>query len=153
LAGTPEDELQRGVHGPFIKVMADAQENLEIARQAVERWNANDLEGVLEFYAQDAVMFSGPDWPEQDSWDGLEALRRNFEEWRDVWESSVMEVEGLETVGDRVLGTGAWNTRGRASGVDGSMPFVILLGFRGGKIATHEWFTERDHALASARTP
>ena len=132
--------------------MADAQQNLEIARLAVERWNANDLEGVLELYAQDAVMLSGPDWPEQGSWEGIEALRRNFEEWRDVWESSVMEVEGLESVGERVVGTGAWNTRGRVSGVDGSMPFAILLAFRGGKIASHEWFADSEVALAAARS-
>jgi len=125
--------------------------NLEIARLAAERWNANDLDGVLEFYAADAVMFSGPDWPEQDSWEGLEALRRNFEEWREVWETSLIEVGGVESVGDRVIATGSWNTRGRLSGVDGSMPFVILVTMRGGKIASHEWFTDRSLAVAAAR--
>ncbi|MGZ5339517.1 MAG: nuclear transport factor 2 family protein [Thermoleophilaceae bacterium] len=132
--------------------MSVAQQNLEIARLAAERWNANDLEGVLELYATDAVMLSGPDWPEQDSWEGREALRRNFEDWRDVWESSVMEVDGLESIGERVVATGAWNTRGRASGLDGIMPFVIVLAFRGGKIATHEWFADRDVAVAAARS-
>ena len=90
--------------------MSVAQQNLEIARLAAERWNANDLEGVLELYATDAVMLSGPDWPEQDSWEGREALRRNFEDWRDVWESSVMEVDGLESIGE-----GGWSPRGRGT--------------------------------------
>ena len=125
--------------------------NLEIARLVVERWNANDLDGALELYAEDAVMLSGPDWPEQSSWEGLEGIRRNMEEWREVWESSQMQVDGLESFGDRIVGTGFWNTRGRLSGVDGRMPFVVLLTLRDGKIASLEWFTDREVAVAAAR--
>ena len=128
-----------------------AQDNLQIVRLVVERWNAGDLDGTLELYAEDAVMLSGPDWPEPSSWQGRAAIRRNMEEWREVWESSQMQVDGLESFGDRVIGTGAWTTRGRLSGVDGRMPFVVLLTLRDGKIASLEWFTERDRAVAAAR--
>jgi ketosteroid isomerase-like protein len=131
--------------------MAEFQENLEIARLVVERWNANDLDGVLELFAEDAVMLSGPDWPEQASWEGLDGIRRNMEEWREVWESSRMEFDRMESFGNRIVGSGAWTTRGRASGVDGQMPFVVLLTLRGGKIASLEWFTDRDLAVAAAR--
>jgi ketosteroid isomerase-like protein len=31
------------------------------------------------------------------------------------------------------------------------MPFVILFSFRDGKIAAHEWFEDRDDAVAAAR--
>lgn len=127
------------------------QDNLDIARLVVERWNANDLDGALELYADDAVMLSGPDWPEQSSWEGLESIRRNMTEWREVWESSQMELDHLESFGDRIVGTGFWNTRSRLSGVDGRMPFVVLLTLRDGKIASLEWFTDRELAVAAAR--
>jgi ketosteroid isomerase-like protein len=94
--------------------MAEFQENLETARLVVERWNANDLVGVLELFAEDAVMLSGPDWPEQASWEGLDGIRRNMEEWREVWESSRMEFDRMESFGNRIVGSGAWTTRGRS---------------------------------------
>jgi ketosteroid isomerase-like protein len=125
--------------------------NLEIARLAMERWNAGDLDGVLELYAEDASMHPSPEWPEQASWHGRDGVRENMEQWRSVWESSEMEIESLESYGERVVATGAWNTRGRASGVDGRWPFTILLTMRDGKIASHEWFTDRALAVAAAR--
>jgi ketosteroid isomerase-like protein len=52
---------------------------------------------------------------------------------------------------DRVVASGAWITRGRASGIEGDLPFVILLTLRGGKIASLDWFTDHDEAVAAAR--
>jgi hypothetical protein len=50
----------------------------------------------------------GPDRPEQTSWHGHDGIRQNMEQWRSVWESSEMEVDSLESYGDRVLASGAW---------------------------------------------
>jgi ketosteroid isomerase-like protein len=137
------------VHGPL--VLMSEPPNLEIARLAMERWNAGNLDGVLDFYAQDASMYPSPDWPEQTPWHGRERVRENMEEWRSVWESSEMEIDSLDSFGDRVLASGAWITRGRVSGVDGRWPFNIILTFRDGKIASHEWFSDRDLAVEAAR--
>ena len=61
------------------------------------------------------------------------------------------EQENLE-VARLAIASEAWITRGRVSGLDGRWPFNILLTFRDGKIASHEWFTDRDVAVAAART-
>ena len=128
------------------------EKNLEVARRAMERWNAGDLEGVLDMYSDDAVMHPAAEWPEQASWRGREGVRENMEQWRSVWDSSEMVVDSLEGYGDdRVVASGAWLTRGRVSGLDGRWAFNIVLTIRDGKIATHEWFTEREPALAAAR--
>jgi hypothetical protein len=50
-----------------------------------------------------------------------------------------------------VVESGAWITRGRDSGIEGDKPFVVMLTFRGGKIAVLEWFTDHDEAVAAAR--
>jgi ketosteroid isomerase-like protein len=123
----------------------------DLARLLIERWNAGDVDGVLDLYTEDATMHSGPDWPEQAVWRGHQGIRRNIEEWRGVWESSRVELQALERHGDRLVASGAWQTRGRASGVGGEMPFVILVTLRNGKIARHEWFTDHDSAVAVAR--
>jgi uncharacterized protein (TIGR02246 family) len=126
-------------------------ENGEVIRELARRWNAGDIDGVLELYTDDAVMLSGADWPEQTTWRGREGIRSNIEEWRAVWESAELEIRRMETFGDRVVAEGAWNTRGRTSGFSGSMPVCTLCTVRHGKIASVEWFTDYDQALAAAR--
>ena len=123
----------------------------DVIHELVRRWNAGDIEGVLDAYTEDAVMISGPDWPEQTTRRGREDIRANIDEWRAVWESAELEIARTETFGDRIVSDGAWNARGRSSGVTGSMPATTLCTIRHGKIASLEWFTDYDAAVAAAR--
>ena len=122
-----------------------------IAKELIERWNAGDIDGVVELYTEDTAMYAGDEWPDQETYRGHDGVRQNIEQWRSVWESSSIELEELESFGERVVASGAWVTRGRASGVSGRMPFVILLTIRDGKIASLEWFTDHNVAIAAAR--
>jgi ketosteroid isomerase-like protein len=124
--------------------------DVAVIRSLVERWNAGDVDGVVDLYADDAAMVPGPDWPETATWRGLTQIRASIEEWRDVWQTSTAELELVEPRGDKVLVLGAWTSRGRASGVGGQMPLAILFTVRDGKIALHEWFTDHDGAIAAA---
>jgi ketosteroid isomerase-like protein len=126
-------------------------EHLAIVRPLIERWNAGDIDGVVELYTEDTVMYPGEEWPDQTAFRGHEGVRENIEQWRSVWESSTIELERVESYGDRAVASGAWINRGRASGIGGRMPFVIVIEVRGGKIACLEWFTDHDTAVAHAR--
>jgi ketosteroid isomerase-like protein len=126
-------------------------EHAAIVHQMIERWNAGDTEGVVELYTEDTAMYAGAEWPDQAVYRGHDGVRQNIEQWRSVWESSSIELEKLECHDGRIVASGAWITRGRASGVSGSMPFVILLTIRDGKIASLEWFTDHNVAVAAAR--
>jgi ketosteroid isomerase-like protein len=130
--------------------MAEA-DKLDVARSLIDLWNAGDVEGVVNLYTEDAAMIAGEEWPDQAQYHGRDGVRANIEQWRTVWESSRIEAERIEEYDDRVVASGAWITRGRASGIEGDMPFVVLLTFRGGKIAVLEWFTDHDEAVAAAR--
>jgi ketosteroid isomerase-like protein len=130
--------------------MAEA-DKLDVARSLVDLWNAGDIEGVVNLYTEDAAMIAGDEWPDQAQYHGHDGVRANIEQWRSVWESSRIEAERIEAHGERVVASGAWITRGRVSGIEGDMPFVVLLTFRGGKIAVLEWFTDHDEAVAAAR--
>jgi uncharacterized protein (TIGR02246 family) len=123
----------------------------DVIHELVRRWNAGDIEGVLDIYTEDAVMISGPDWPEQTTRRGREDIRENIDEWRAVWESAELEITRIETFADRIVAEGAWNARGRSSGVTGAMPVNILCTIRSGKIASLEWFEDYDTAIAAAR--
>jgi uncharacterized protein (TIGR02246 family) len=124
----------------------------DVIQELVKRWNAGDVEGSLELYADDAVMVSGTDWPEQNELRGREAIRGNMEEWRAVWESSEVEAGPVETFGDKIVVSGTWITRGRSSGASGTMSFAILCTLRDGKIEFLEWFLDHDAAVAAARS-
>ena len=125
--------------------------NLDVIRELVERWNAGDVEGVMELFAEDAVMYSGADWLEQATWRGHAGIRANIGEWQAVWEMAIAEIDVLEELGDKVVASGAWNTRGRGSGVSGRMPVAMLFTIRDGKITSVEWFLDYDRAVAAAR--
>jgi ketosteroid isomerase-like protein len=127
------------------------EEHAAIAHELIERWNAGDIDGVVELYSEDVAMYASDEWPDQAVYRGHDGVRENIEGWRAVWESSTIELERLESHGDRAVASGAWMTRGLASGVSGRMPFVILLVVRDGKIKSLEWFTDHDVAVAAAR--
>jgi ketosteroid isomerase-like protein len=125
--------------------------NADLIRLLAERWNAGEFDRVLELYTDDAVMVNGPEWPEQTPSQGREGIRSGIEEWRAVWESSVIELSRIEEFGDRIAVEGCWSTRGRSSGVSGTMPANIVCTVRDGKIASLEWYASYDSALAAAR--
>ena len=153
LAGAEDRRARPGTSfdGGCTVHLSPMSENVDVVRQLAERWNAGDVEGALALYTEDAVAISGPDWPEQYTHRGHDELRSNMREWLAVWDSSQIEIATIETYGDNVVGTGAWITRGRSSGVPGTMPFVILFRLRHGKIACLEWCSDHDDAVAAAR--
>jgi ketosteroid isomerase-like protein len=126
-------------------------DDAELIRQLALRWNAGDLDGVVDLYTEDAVIVSGPDWPEQVTWEGHGGIKASLLDFGAVWESARVELGPIERHGDKIVGSGTWMTRGAASGAEGTMPFVILFTFRDGKIAVHEWFTDHDAAVDAAR--
>ena len=132
--------------------MAD-EDKVEFARRMIGHWNRGEIDSLIALFADDAAMYPGADWPEQDVRSGRDSIREYMEEWRTVWESSQIDAQRFEVYGDRVVGSGSWRTRGRSSGVEGDMPFVVLLGVQDEKISSFEWFTDHDVAVAAAREP
>jgi ketosteroid isomerase-like protein len=125
--------------------MSEQARNAEVVRQFAERWNSGDFDGVLELYDDKAEMIPGAEWPDPPVI-GKPALARFAEEWRGSWASSEIDLHGIEAVANLVVAGGAWDTRGAASGIGGSMPFGALFTLRDGLVIRHEWFL--DHAEA-----
>ena len=126
-------------------------EPTELVRQVSERWNAGDIEGLLELYADDLVVQTGEHWPEQATLQGKAAFRESIDEWLDVWQSIAVETDHVEAYGNRVVARGAWRSTGRLSGVEGTLPIHIVFTVRDGKIARVDWCPDHDQAVATAR--
>jgi ketosteroid isomerase-like protein len=123
----------------------------EIVRQLGQRWNAGDVQGLLELYHDDVTIHTAEHWPEQDVLEGKAAFRESIDEWLSVWESIEVETVHVEAYGDRVVARGAWRSTGRLSGVEGTMPIHIVFTVRDGKIARVDWCPDHEQAVATAR--
>jgi ketosteroid isomerase-like protein len=126
-------------------------EPLEIVRQVSERWNAGDIDGVYELYHDDLVVQEGEHWPSRRTLKGKDAFRESTQEWLSVWQSVHVETDAVEAYGDRVVAHGNWVTKGRVSGVEGTMPIHIVFTVRDGRIARVEWYEDHARAVAAAR--
>jgi ketosteroid isomerase-like protein len=123
----------------------------EIVRQVGERWNAGDIDALLELYSDDIVVQTGEHWPEQGTVQGKAAFRESIDEWLSVWQAIAIETGQIEAHGDRVVVRGAWQSTGRLSGVEGTLPIHIVFTVRDGRIARLEWYPDHERAVAAAR--
>jgi ketosteroid isomerase-like protein len=129
--------------------MADEQRNLDLVRRLAERWNAGDLDGVLALYDDEIEAIPAPEWPDPPV-KGKEAFTRLSQDFREVWERIQVDVSRLEPIGDTVVVTGAWDSRGQMSGLDGVIPFGIVLTLRDGLVVRQQWFMDPDEARRAA---
>ena len=74
----------------------------DVIHELTELWNSGDVDSVFELYTEDAEIRTGPHWPEQATYRGLDAIRATSEEWASLWETLQIEVDELEEYGDKL---------------------------------------------------
>jgi ketosteroid isomerase-like protein len=126
--------------------MSEQERNAEVVRQFADRWNAGDIEGVLELYDDGIEMIPGPEWPDPPVI-GKKELATYVEEWRGAWASSTLALHDIEAVANLVVAGGEWDNRSASTGIGGSMPFGVMFTLRDGLVTRHEWCRD----LAGAR--
>jgi uncharacterized protein len=77
-------------------------------------------------------------------------IRRWLKDLETDWEFFEVYYEKLRDLGDRVLVSGHWRARGRASGVDVENPGTYLYEIQDGKVVSMRTFTDRAEALEAA---
>jgi ketosteroid isomerase-like protein len=127
-----------------------SQDNVEVAREAIEAWNAGDMDRLRELYDPDAVMrYAVSNWPEPGPFLGREAIMRQFIWLRDTWDADSLDLVGDPlAVGDRVVVHALWRTAGRGPQGDMEMAWVYTL--RRGLIVSAEFFQDHAEALEAA---
>jgi ketosteroid isomerase-like protein len=125
------------------------EDRLEIVRSLAEAWGTS-LDAHMALYAEDAVHVTAPDWPEQGTYRGREAIRGLWSYILTEYPSSTVEMdEVLPASGGRVLSCLQWRFHG-PSGVPGNMRAYALWTLDGGLVSRVEYFTGRRQAFEAA---
>lgn len=127
-----------------------SEENVEIARHAVDALNRGDLRGAMKEMATDFVYdFSRSISPERGVY-GREDIPRLWDAFVvGAWESVRYEPEKFIEVGDRLITPITTYNRGRG-GIEVQSRAAWLWSFRDRRIARITFFQDRGNALAAA---
>jgi ketosteroid isomerase-like protein len=66
------------------------------------------------------------------------------------WEESVFDIERVIERGEDVIALGQLRTRGRATGIESTVPHGEIWTFDEGKVARMSWFNTYEETLAAA---
>jgi ketosteroid isomerase-like protein len=123
-----------------------SQKNVEVVRELWDAYSRGDFDQVLALSDPYVVMVS----LEEGALYGPDAIRKNYERWREAWEKPETVVEEVIDTGDQVVVIARFHGRGRASGVTVEQRLYEVYTLRNGKILRVDEFSERAEALAAA---
>jgi uncharacterized protein len=125
-----------------------SEENVEVARRALDAYNRRDLNEVLACLHEDIEWDSGlPGTTPYRGWDGM---RRMWEGVETAWEGAELVPEQFIDGGDVVVAACKFVGRGRTSGSPVEGPQVGVLDFDEGRIRRVRIFTQPAEALEAA---
>jgi ketosteroid isomerase-like protein len=125
-----------------------SQENVELARAAIEDWNRGERESSLRYF-HPAVEWLPHRAATEGAYLGVAGIERFRDDTEETFEKFEMNCELLD-LGERVLMWGTIHVRARQSGIETDIPVGGLFEFRDGKIARWEDFGSRQRALDAA---
>jgi ketosteroid isomerase-like protein len=127
-----------------------SEENVELARQALEALGRRDLELWLAVHDEDFEVVPIRDWPEpgvrgpEAAWDFYLKIIDLFADF------PADQAEVTDAGGERVVAHPRYEVRGRESGAGVEFEYWVVFTFRRGRILRAEWFADRAEALEAA---
>jgi ketosteroid isomerase-like protein len=122
----------------------------EVIEEFTRRWNEGDLDSYLELFADDVVVYADETWPENDTVRGREGIAKFWQDFRGVWEDVKLRVNTLHVGDDVAAADCEWVTRGRASGVEGTIEFAFTTWIEGDLVKRGQFFETFPDALRAA---
>jgi hypothetical protein len=123
-----------------------SQENVEIVQAVYEAWNSGDMDSLREVCDPDVIMRVPEGWPEPGPFVGREAVMREFEQWRDTFDTYVTELIGdIIEAADRVVVRQVWH--GVGQGPESHLESTVVYTLRKGRIFLVEYFWDHTEAL------
>jgi ketosteroid isomerase-like protein len=126
-----------------------SEQNVELARRAVEAYNSHDIEAFLafldpgiEFHSAFAAVGGGV-------YHGHDGMRRFYEELVDAWgeDQLRLEPEAYFDLGEHTLSFYVAHGRGRESGADVALPAAMVARWRDGLCVYSKGYAHREDAL------
>ena len=128
-----------------------SQENVEIARKAMEAFNRRDRDAWLALNDPEVEFRADPEWPESGTVAGREAVWDFIMSLADAWERDDFEmVEVTEAGDDKIVVRYRRPVQGKTSGIADVLDYWCVETFRGKKVLSHVWFASRAEALEAA---
>jgi ketosteroid isomerase-like protein len=127
-------------------------ENVEIVRRAyadfVETGDVSE-EFVGPGFVWDMSTFGN--WPERQTYEGVEGARQFLADWTSAWEDWSLELkELLDTDGDEVVAILRQSGRSKATGLEVDMDFAQVWTVEDGKETYMRMYADPDEALRAA---
>jgi ketosteroid isomerase-like protein len=130
-----------------------SRENLETVGKAWDAWLRGDLDSLFATYFDpDAVydLTHFREWPDQ-TYRGLDGVRRGLTEWLEVWEAWEARVDDVVAAPDGRVVVLTWQRgKGRRSGLPMDMEWAQIITLHGGKITRVDAYDDRSKALEAA---
>jgi ketosteroid isomerase-like protein len=125
-----------------------SQQNVERLRDGYAYFLANG-DFREELFHPDFVwdMSTFRDWPERQTYAGLEGAREFMDDWGEAWEDWQLEVEEFLDAGEDVVAVVHQRGRSRATGLPIEMDFAMVWTFREGRQFRMRMYASRDEAL------
>jgi ketosteroid isomerase-like protein len=125
--------------------------NVEVIQQFLEATNRRDVDGMIALMHEDCEFVPITAAMEGVEYRGHAGIRQFIKDLTEHWEFFDTVQEEWHDLGDRVVATGCWHARGKASGVEiDGQPAVWLAYMRDGRIARWRTFTDVAEGLAAA---
>ena len=124
---------------------------MEIAERANDAFNRRAVDAFMEYVTSDVEFNSAMSGTVAGgSLRGREGVEALFADIRDTWEEHRMVIEEIRDLGERILGLGRLEGRGKASGVSVDVPFAIISDLRDGKMWRSRTYLDHGEALRAA---
>jgi ketosteroid isomerase-like protein len=126
-----------------------SQENVEVAREVIDAWNAEELERWLACWDPMCVWVPGMRGRMEgtQTYRGHEGLRRYWAEDAEVWDRFLVEVHDVRTNGPEVVAITTGSARGKHSEVETRASMAFRFRLRDGKVLRGQSYLDVDQAL------
>jgi ketosteroid isomerase-like protein len=122
--------------------------NLERARAAFDAYNRDGPESFFDQLDPSIVWIADRSDTGRVTSRGIDGVKRSFEEQFEAVSDLRFDVGEMQEVGDRVVALGRLSGRFRATGIEGEIPFGIVLTIGpNGKLVRYESFRDPRQAL------
>jgi ketosteroid isomerase-like protein len=124
-----------------------SQENVKVVRAGFEAFARGDLESLLSDLHPEIEWLTTDDFIDEPSFRGQEGVRRLITGFTDVFDAYTFEAEDYKDFGDRVIVPVRQWGRGRESGIEVELRFVLVFTVQDGKLVRVESYHDESEAL------
>ena len=123
-----------------------SHENVDLLRESIERFNRNDIEGVLGMMDPE-VTFEHRMADLEGDFTGVDPVRAWFADIAQHFASWRIDCDDIRDLGDRVLALGTMRAIGKGSGVETEVPYTVVANFRNGLMTHFTDYGDKEKAL------